>query len=98
MAYGVILGLHIGAAIATIVIIAFALYALVGEKTASYRPYALSIGVFAVFQVASGTLLAALSPNISLLELAAHMVAYLIVCSAVELLLFERMRRAVWVS
>ncbi len=97
MAYGIILGLHIGAALATLGGVVYALYAIVGENRGAYRWLAYAIGTLAVFEVISGTLLAGVSPNVSLLQLTSHIVAYLIVCAAVEVLLYERMRKTVWI-
>lgn len=94
MLYTAILVSHIAAACATGAVGAYALYALVRGKSGSYRLLALMIAYIAGFEVASGTLLAVISPDVTAAYLASHIALYLGACFVIELLLFVRMRKA----
>lgn len=93
MIYALVLALHIIAAFATGVVIAYALYALWRTKATSYRLCVLSLGFIAALQVFTGTVLALLSPTLLAASLSIHIFEYLGVCFVVELLLFVRMQK-----
>ncbi|MBC7836860.1 hypothetical protein H7X87_03735 [Acetobacteraceae bacterium] len=98
MIYGIVLGLHITAAIVTLGVIAYALNALLQKHVPAYKNAARAVAFLAIFEVLSGTLLVGLSHIGFTSHFLIHIAAYLLVCAATELLLIERMRRAVWVS
>lgn len=93
MMYAIVLGLHLTAAAATGLTIAYALYALARRMDAAYRLSALLLGSVAAFEVLSGTALAVLSPSLSAVALSAHIFEYLGVCLVVEAVLFIRMQK-----
>lgn len=90
--YALILSGHVIAAIATIVLVAYALYIVVRGNSAQYRFSALALAGVASFEVISGTVLTLLSPELTALSLVPHIVSYLGICIAVEMLLFMRMK------
>lgn len=89
--------LHIIVACATILALAYSVYALVRGKHSFYRRLALVIATLAGVEVASGFMLAVLSPTVTVAYVASHLVWYLGLCLIVESALLFRMR-AVWIG
>ncbi|HWB33988.1 MAG TPA: hypothetical protein VG753_01535 [Candidatus Paceibacterota bacterium] len=94
MAYSIVLLLHLAAAAATGAVALYIWYAFWAGEAAAYRVCALYLGSIAAFEVASGTLLAALSPQLSALGLASHIVIYVGICAMLEVLLYFKMKQA----
>jgi hypothetical protein len=92
MWYSALLLAHIVAALATVGLIIYILYILARAREERYRVSALALGFLAGFGVASGTLLALLSPKVSAAGLVSHIALYMGACLAAELLLMHRMR------
>ena len=93
MVYTGLLVLHIAAAIATIGLIANALYIVLRGREAWYRFSALALAGVAAFEIISGTALTLLSPELTAASLTFHIVAYLGICAGVEALLFIKMKK-----
>ena len=93
MLYTGILAFHIIAACTTGFVLVAALYIAWRGLSTMYSRLALVLGSIAAFEVATGTLLAVLSPTLSAVALSAHIAAYLGVCLAVEVLLFVKMQK-----
>jgi hypothetical protein len=91
MLYTLVLVSHLLAAVVSIGLGAFALYAVARSQSAWYQPLALSIGFVAGFEVVSGTTLALLSADLAAAALSLHIAIYLGACLMVELLLFYKM-------
>lgn len=92
MWYGAILSLHISAAVLTVALIAWALRVALRAEAEKYRPAALFLAYAGGVGIASGTLLAFLSPSVSASGLAGHVLLYVGACAAAESVLFARMR------
>jgi hypothetical protein len=92
MLYASLLAAHISAACITGVLILYILYAVVKAHHTHYPSLAIMLGVVAAFMVSSGTLLAWVSPTVTMLSLSLHMTAYLSVCAGVEVLLYVASR------
>ncbi len=93
MTYAFMLAFHISNALVTGLVVLYTLYAAVRNRESQYRTLALMLGFVAALQVATGTMLAILSPELSALSLLFHIVAYLGACAAVELFLFAKMQK-----
>lgn len=93
MIYTAVLSLHIAGAIATAIVGFWALYAVWYMTSGSYRQLALSLGVLAAFETASGTLLSILSAEITAAHVCQQVILYLSLVGIVECLLFARLKR-----
>lgn len=98
MLYSATLGGHIFVALLTIAIIAVALWAMVTNRAQLYKRIGVFLAVVAAMQVASGFMLIALSPELSVIKVGFHLALYLAVCLLVEAALILKARKAVWIS
>ena len=71
---------------------AYALYALYNGLTSLYRPSALWLGIFATFEICTGTILSILSANISASLVCERIALYLVLVVLIEGVLYVKMR------
>ncbi len=98
MLYSVVLATHIFAACVTVVVVGGSLYSIVRRAADFYKPLGLALAAIAFIETVSGGLLTALNPELSVLKVGLHLLAYLGVCLVVEGLLFVRVRSQAWTS
>ncbi|TSC68445.1 MAG: hypothetical protein G01um101456_654 [Parcubacteria group bacterium Gr01-1014_56] len=92
MLYASLLAAHVSAAIITGAVILYTLYAVAKGLQTQYFFLALFLGSIAAIMVSTGSLLAYVSPTVTMLSLSLHMTAYLSVCLGVEVLLYVASR------
>lgn len=92
------LGVHIGVALLTMAIIAVALWAMVANRAHVYKRVGVFLAVVAAIQVASGFMLVALAPELSVMKVGFHLALYLAVCLLVEAALFVKAHKPAWTS
>lgn len=94
MMYTAILFAHIGGAFATAIVALAACTAVVTRKDTLYRRAALWLGGASSFAVATGTLLAVISPAVSVRSICENILLYVLCVLFVEALLFSRMKHS----
>ncbi len=98
MLYVLTLGAHIFVALLTMATIAAALWAMVKNHSHIYKRIGVFLAMVAAVQVASGFILIALSPELSVMKVGFHLALYLAACFLVEAALVVKARKPAWTS